>query len=402
MPKREHLKNQLLLLLLVFCITPLFSQSVVYFNFVSHNEESSEWNNAFYYTANRERLISLANYFQEQKITWNLQSDWVYLSNVLSQETPVLTSTTDNKNILRWLHEEKGVEMDPHAHESQYIYPDVVKLMDSVGLPESKIMGGTIYNDSNGINIWTNLSDGQYGIIFPGFFWQPDYIWGAGTPNHTDDPKYFGVWNPHGTSDFFTHDPEQHLHYLATGCDIKIKDTTSVSSVMEQLHQFMQNVEDGSYPPGFYMQTIFFEQGDLNNDSVYNKVIAVADSINAIIAGGAAEWKTLSAMYTAWETDYASSVFQWECGEEVTAIHQPRSENDFKIWPNPSDGKIYISDNTTGEMYYFSLFSAAGIPVYKTEIHSNEEKLLLPVPAGIYFYRFSNEKTFILGSIVIE
>ncbi|MEP7169633.1 MAG: hypothetical protein ABI855_09720, partial [Bacteroidota bacterium] len=188
-------KNIFLLLFFVSIITG-FSQPVVYFDFVTHNEETPQWNMTPYCTANRSRLVTLGNYFSANGITWNMQSDWRYLTNVLTQETPTLMATTNNKNILLWLQDDKGVEMDPHAHESQYIYPDVVKLMDSVGVTQSKLMGGSIYNDSNGVNIWTNLINGQYGLMFPNFFWQPDYMMGGGTPNHVADLKYYGFWNP--------------------------------------------------------------------------------------------------------------------------------------------------------------------------------------------------------------
>lgn len=173
----------------------LEAQPVVYFNFISHNEETSTWDGLPYYTTNRTRIVSLANDFNNKGITWNMQSDWRFLKNVIQKDTTFF-GLTSGKNVLRWMHEDKGVEMDPHAHESIYIYPDVVKLMDSLGLPESKVMGGTIYNDSNGVNVWTNLINGQYGIIFPDRFWQPDYMMGGGTPNHVNDLNYYGFGIP--------------------------------------------------------------------------------------------------------------------------------------------------------------------------------------------------------------
>lgn len=267
-----------------------------------------------------------------------MQSDWVYLTNVLAQETPALMATTNNKNILVWLQSDKGVEMDPHAHESQYLYPDVVKLMDSIGLPESKLMGGTIYNDNNGINIWTNLVNGQFGRIFPTKFWRPDYMMGGGTPNHVADIKYHGFWNPQSTTNYLTHDPSKRLRHIGVGCSIKIKDTSQVANIAAELRDIIQKVQTGQYPSnGFYLQTIFFEQGDLNNTAFYNKVIAVADSANAMVASGKARWKTLKQTYTQWETAYNAQMFQWECGKTV-----PVDENKIKVYPNPASDKIVI------------------------------------------------------------
>src|SRR5574337_1205592 len=111
------MKNLFLLLGISGITLHALSQPTLYINFVSHNEETTTWNSNAYYTNNRTALISLGNYFQSNGITWNLQSDWVYLTNVLTQETSTLMAQTNNKNILRWLHEDKGVEIDPHAHE---------------------------------------------------------------------------------------------------------------------------------------------------------------------------------------------------------------------------------------------------------------------------------------------
>jgi len=224
------------------------------------------------------------------------------------------------------MHEDKGVEMDPHAHESQYIYPDVVKLMDSVGLPESKVIGGTIYNDSNGVNIWTNLVNGQYGLIFPNKFWKPNYMMGGGTPNHLNDLKYYGLWNPQSPTNYLINDTTLHLTHLGVGCSFKISDTTNVNDFVAGLHALVQAVQTGQYPTnGFYIQTIFFEQGDLNTLSFYNKVIEIADSAQAIVASGAASWKTFKEAYTIWENNYNKQAFQWQCGQvatDVTSITQ--------------------------------------------------------------------------------
>lgn len=382
------------------------SQPVVYFNFVSHNEETAQWNGTPYYTANRTRLVTLANYFQANGITWNLQSDWVYLTNVLTQETPVLMSTTNNKNILLWMQDDKGVEMDPHAHESQYIYPDVVKLMDSVGLAESKLMGGTIYNDSNGVNIWTNLINGQYGIIFPNKFWQPDYMMGGGTPNHVADLKYYGFWNPQSTTNYLTHDTSNHLRHIGVGCSIKIKDTSTVTGVAAELNDVVLKVQSGQYPSnGFYLQTIFFEQGDLNNIAFYNKVIEIADSVNAIVATGNAQWKTLKQAYIQWETVYNAQMFQWECGQIVSEIENI-TENDIKIYPNPASEKIKFEMNgmktlTDAELRIYNVF---GDLVHQSVLTDSRNEIdISHLSKGMYFYQLKSQTAILSTSkIIIE
>ena len=363
-----------------------FSQPKVHFNFLSHNEETSQWNGTPYYNANRLRLISLADYFQSNGITWNMQSDWRYLTSVLTKETAALMMSTNNKNILRWMHEDKGVEMDPHAHESQYIYPDVVHLMDSIGLPESKLMGGTIYNDSNGINVWTNLINGQYGIVFPNQFWQPDYMMGGGTPNHVNDLKYFGFWNPQDTAHYLVHDTANHLRHIGVGCEIKIKDTISVAYILSQVHEVVDAVQSGQYPSnGFYLQTIFFEQGDLNDSAFYSKVVEIADSVNQFVVDGYAQWSTLKEAYTEWETVYNAQMFQWECGQINDAVSEA-GHAPVNVFPNPVEDVLNFQ-LTDGEKFRLRIFNSVGSLVRESEVSSSSRRINLEsLPGGIYYY----------------
>jgi len=242
--------------------------------------------------------------------------------------------------------EDKGVEMDPHAHESQYLYPDVVKLMDSIGLAESKVIGGTIYNDSNGVNIWTNLVNGQYGLVFPSKFWKPDYMMGGGTPNHIADLKYYGLWHPKSPINYLTNDTSVHLTHLGVGCTMKITDTTNATDFANQLHALVQQVQGGYYPAnGFYIQTLFFEQADLNTPSFYNKLIEIADSADAIVHNSNAEWKTFKQAYSFWETTYAKQAFQWACGQMATEVSTvAETKNRLIVFPNPAGTVLSIAN----------------------------------------------------------
>ena len=382
-----------IVLLGILCSMAAYSrcQPLVYFDFLSHDEDTGPWNNTSYYTGDRTKLIALATYFQSKGITLNLQSDWLYLTNVISKETPTLMAGTGNKNILRWLHEDKGVELDPHSHEKIYIYPDIVNLMDSLGLPESKLMGGSLYNKMNGINVWTNLINGQNGVIFPNKFWQPDYIMGGGSPNHVADLNYYGFWNPKDTANYLTHWPANHLRHLGVGCDIKVFDTSSVAVIAAKLRDVIQKVQSGQYPAsGFYVQTIFFGHGDLNNTAFYNKLLQVADSANAIVASGKAQWKTLKQAYTEWETTYAAQMFQWECGQLSTGLEEDAT-NAIRMYPNPASDMITVEakDNISGTSYMVS--DLAGRQILTGALDNQNSYVdLRGLEAGLYFIRIGS------------
>jgi len=376
------------------------AQSVLYFNFVSHNEEVATWSNPTFYGNNRNRLITLGDYFALNGITWNMQSDRVYLLAVISLDTGSLQAVTNSKNILRYLYEDKGVEMDPHGHETVYFYPDLVHLMDSIGLPESKIMGGTIYDGMNGNNVWTNMSNGENGVIFPWVNWQPDYLWGPGTPNHVNDPKYFGVWNPQDTINFLTHDTAQHIRLLATGCEIKVKnDSVTVDEITQQIKDVITHVEDLTYPAnGFYMQTIFFEQGDINNAAFYNKLLQVADSVDLYVTQGHGQWKTLKQMYTEWETTYGAQMFMWECGD-IVGIDEQNGIVDVDVYPNPSNGEFTIDlpENINPSLaLHLTMFNLAGSKVLDASMLEKKSIIdISTIAPGIYFYYLMDENKMI-------
>ncbi len=319
-----------------------------------------------------------------------MQSDWTFLTSVITKETTQLMNSTNDKNILLWMYEDKSVEMDPHAHESIYIYPDVAKLLDSIGLPESKIAGGTIYNDYNGTNLWMNLVNGQYGSVFPNYFWEPDFLMGGGTPNHVNDLKYFGFWNPKDTANYLTHDSSSHLTHIGVGCEMKIRDTTTVSIMVNSLREIVNNAQSGLYPTnGFYIQTIFFSQSDLTNPVVYNKILQIADSLNVIIGEGNAEWKTLKQAYTLWESNYNSEVFQWQCGNIVNS--EKNIITVYEIYPNPISDYLFIKSDShiTGINMYSILGQKIEQQYFLTQ--ENIKIDLTNINSGIYIFEIHND-----------
>lgn len=381
--------KRIALVLLVLWSEIVSSQPFIYFDFVSHNEETSSWDSPNYYSLNRAKLITLSNYFQSQGITWNMQSDWTYLTNVIRQDSAYF-NLTNNKNILRWMSEDKGVEMDPHGHETQYIYPDLVKLMDSIGLTESKIAGGSLYAEANGINLWTNMINGQYGVVFPDKFWQPDYLMGGGTPNHIADLKYYGFWNPKSETEYLVHEPANHLRHIGVGCELKIKDSTDLDEIASELNRLIQRISDGSYPAnGFYVQTIFFEQGNLNNPDFYNLVLAVADTVNQLVQNSSAHWKTLKQAYTEWESSYQASVFQWECGQTLS-ISELENKN-LIVYPNPSSGIVTLKNYS--ENSKLRIFSPEGKLIQEQNMVGEQSNLNLEeFPEGLYLFIIDDPK----------
>lgn len=383
------MKNLLLGICLTLNLNPAKAQPQVFFNFLSHNEETLSWNNSVYYLANRSRLVQIAQHFDSANITWNMQSDWTYLTNAISEETPSVTATTNNKTILRYMYEDLGVEMDPHGHESQYIYPDLVHLMDSIGLPESNIMGGTLYSDTNGINIWTNLVNGQNGNMFPQKFWDPTYMMGGGTPNHVDDLNYYGFWNPTSPTDYLTHNPSSSLTHIGVGCEMKIRDTTTVSYYLANVRAFLEQAQQGLLPDtAVYLQTFFFSQGDLGVAGYTQKILEIADSLNQYVLSGQAQWKTLKDVCYIWETTFSQNVFQWECGATLSLSMQTEKQPSATslYFPNPVSTALQIRLSNANEN--IEIINAMGQTVLSRNILENQTSLDVSwLASGIYLIK---------------
>jgi hypothetical protein len=367
-------------------VTPL------YFTIVTHNEENQPFNLTNFYTLNRAELVELAQHVNAEGMKWNMQSDQRFLNSVIQQDTPFF-AITGGKNLLRWMHEDMGIEMDPHAHETIYTYPDVVHLMDSLGLPESKVIGGTIYNDNNGINIWTDLVGGQYGNVFPDAYWEPLYMMGGGTPNHVDDLRYHGFWNPTSTTDYLTHDPNSPLTHLGVGCDIKVQDTSTVAYTVNRLREVIDDVQSGTYDPAnpFYLQILFFEHATLNTPSFNTTVYAILDSMDAMVEAGDAQWRTFSEAYTEWE-NLGSPVYQWECGQELmTSIQEAAVGSDaMSLYPVPTAGLLTVQWSTAATRM-LTIIDVTGREVMTAKTTGSVANIdLSELPAGPYLLRTTN------------
>jgi len=210
---------------------------------------------------------------------------------------------------------------------------------------------------------------------------------GGGTPNHVADLKYYGVWNPQSPTSYLIHDTTSRLRHLGVGCEMKIKDTTTVAYFVSQLKDLVQKVQSGDYPAnGFYLQSIFFEQGDLNNMLFYNKVLQIADSTNAIVTSGSAQWKTFKQAYTIWETSFNAQMFQWECGAILSGGSETKRD-EMSLYPNPSTGIVTLKTGTNSNANVV-ITDVFGKIIFDRKLSGQTNEInLSDFSAGIYFVK---------------
>ncbi len=290
----------------------------VYITIVSHNEEPLGGRPDYtadvnYYLQNRAILKSFAETITSRGATLNFESDWNYLQAVAMYDVGSVTSGTNGKNIVRWMKEDLGVEVDPHAHETQYNYADVAYLIEQLGVVPSKNVGGFLYDPPDNGQGWEQHEAGINGWIYPSYFWRADNLWGAGTSQHQgNDDKSSGVWRPQDRYNFYVDDPAQRLLYIG-GCN----------GSRPLLQQVLTDIESGAAPAGgFYTADLGYAQDWLTQQSIAD-LGAFIDSLAPYVAQGRVQWVTLTEMANLWRTQYGSQPFRYDCTTNFAGTPTP-------------------------------------------------------------------------------
>lgn len=399
--------------ILTVLIALFFSQKIeiltqthppVYLTLVSHNEDQVQWLNNSYYISKRNILVQIANIVQSKGAVWSHQSDWRFLQAVALYDTGSVLSNTNGKNLIRWMVEDKGVICDPHSHEgSGYNYADVAYLHQQLGITPTKIVGGFLYDTVINGNNWENLQNGIYGRIYTSYFWQPDVLWGGGTPGHQNDPYPLGAWKPQSMANYYYHDTTKHLVLLGHGCDNHIEDTSNITYNTQIIRTIVNDINYGMLPDsGFYPAYSFFNEGDLNQTRV-DKISQFIDSIAPMVTQGKVSWKNLTEIYNIWNTTYGKKPYWVMCENIPLAVQQLGSgvPTEFSLkqnYPNPFNPttKIQFMIPKTSEVKIV-IFDIAGREI---ETLVNEEMSSGTYEAdwdgskyssGVYFYKLETE-----------
>ncbi len=325
------------------------SHPPVYMTLASHNEDNTAWTTFSYYKSKRDLLVQLANIVQSKGAVWSFQSDWKFLLGVAMFDTGSVVSNTNGKNLIKWMVEDKGIFCDPHSHEANgYNYADVAYLHQQLGITPTKVVGGFLYDTIVNGNNWEDLDDGQYGRMYPSYFWQPDILWGGGTPLHVNDPNPLGAWKPQSMANFYTHDTTKHLLLLGHGCQNHIEDTSNIYHNTEIVRNIVRQLDSGNLPDsGFYPAYSIFNVGDLNSSRVI-KISQFIDSVNSLTTGGRVQWKSLTEIYSVWNSTYGRKPYIMMCEDMPLAVEQtstsvPVGYSLSQNYPNPFNPTTKIS-----------------------------------------------------------
>jgi hypothetical protein len=281
-------------------------QTVVHVSMVSHNETDDArygfLENEQGYLALRGAILQIAGLMTEYGAAWSHQSDWRFLQAVRTFDHGAVLNNTNGKNILRYLHEDLGFEIDAHSHESGgYNYADVAYLLEDLGIPSTHLVGGFIYSppDSPAVS-WEKFRSPLQGLMFPAYSWQAEYLWGGGTINHQgQDANVAGCWRPQDECHFFEHDSLANLINIGHG---------------SLLPQLIQDINSGAAPAGkLYTQSLMVFELDVMNrgQAALSEIEATLQMVQGYVQSGAAQWTPLTEMARIWQEDFHAEPFSY-------------------------------------------------------------------------------------------
>lgn len=356
-----------IVLLLIILPIVSYSQVPIYFHVNSHNEESSpdpNYLDSSIFANYREFARIIGDTIFAHGGKWNFQTDWKFTLGIIRFDRG--TSSTQSKNLFKWLYENRGFEIDPHHHEGSLLsffnYADVAKLIDSTGVPASKNVGGFNWLDTT----WHVYERGLNGSTFSSYKWYPNVIWGGGTPNHVNDLNTFGAWKPKNSisiPNFYMNDTSKRVTLIGNGCSNLIADTTNVLNVYNNIVYAINYAQ--SHPGKFYTTNLMFNIRDLNSGLIF-KMSQILTMLKQHFLSGKLVWKSLTQKYETYNSLYHGSQNTLLCSDVPTEVVQngstlPENIKLYQNYPNPFNPYTIINYNlSAGENVSLKIYNVLG------------------------------------------
>jgi len=267
--------------LLLFCIqwaAPRYADAEppIYACYVTHIENSAKIQNLENYRDDRNALRELAETITANGSAYDFQSDWTFLSEVGTYDIGPVVGDTDRKNLIRYFHENLGVSVDPHCHESHYNIADVAYMIEELGVTPTGVVGGFIYGPADNSN-WERFSQPIPGRQVPSYSWTGNLLWGSATRGHTgNDDRSSGLWRPYSKTYFYRNDPGGTITQIGGG----LRD-------YEELLELLVWQEAGMLSErGMYTTSIFISQSESCNPITRFTVQSQISSLQSYVDSG--------------------------------------------------------------------------------------------------------------------
>lgn len=350
----------------------LSAQPPVYLYLASHNETNDrsfhglDYDNAADYAVIRNLAQAICDSVLAYDAAYVMMPESNFINACLKHEN----AHTNPEDLLQWADEHPQIEVEPHNHFSltagpgynPYNYADLACLLDSCGLAAPrKLMGGFIWRNFNSPPVaedWTAWQTPQPGHTFPGYQWQPQILWGGGSPGHVDDFEAFGVWRPAAPTiaGFGANNPDQPLVCLGNGCNNEfiITDTTDVALLANRVINLLDDIRNGTWPPeAFFSFKVMMNFRHLPSPGYVDKVGELLHRLQPYREAGYFVWATAEEAVAAWQDLHPSNEdhFLAGCDDFVISsdtptltgtMQEPIGAPNLEIFPNPARDWVRI------------------------------------------------------------
>ncbi|MHB8779612.1 MAG: hypothetical protein ACYC6R_17915 [Anaerolineales bacterium] len=261
----------------------------VHVSIVLHFEENFIQNKQ-YFLKQRRDLLELAVFLSNNGLKLNLQPDWAFMQAIHDFEDERMRQSTNGKNILRYLAEDLGHEVDPHAHEHRYNYADVAYLIQEAGVVPSHIAGGMIADPPQD-SVYDHLAGPIRASQFD-FSWQAQWLWGDATANHVNDTAAAGVWRPKDANHFYENDDAAPIPCIG-----------KYTKDIEGIYDLIMRAEAGETEPNRMLTAaIFIGQGNVSEMS--QQIASELDKLKGYETEGKLVFASLSNVTDIWLKEY--------------------------------------------------------------------------------------------------
>ncbi|HMQ64052.1 MAG TPA: T9SS type A sorting domain-containing protein [Flavilitoribacter sp.] len=390
----------------------LSAQPPVYLYLASHNETNDrsfhglDYDNAADYAVIRDLAQAICDSVLAYDAAYVMMPESNFINACLKHEN----AHTNPEDLLQWADKQPQIEIEPHNHFSltagpgynPYNYADLAYLLDSCGLtPPRKLMGGFIWRNFNSPSVtedWTLWQTPQPGHTFPGYTWQPQILWGGGSPGHVDDFEAFGVWRPAAPTiaGFGANDPDQPLVCLGNGCNNEfiITDTTNVELLANRVINLLDDIRNGAWPPdAFFSFKIMMNFRHLPSPGYVDKVGELLRRLQPYREAGYFVWATAEEAVAAWQDLHPSTDdhFLAGCGDFTISSDAPTltglnhdlyNHVPLKVFPNPAGDwvRLQAGSEPIERIRFYDLFGRLLLQVNDPE---SGEIRIGNLPSGI-------------------
>jgi len=287
----------------------------IYVTVALHIEAVPRYANCQSYPDYRDKLLKFAETIAPYGAAVNLQPDYEFLLGATRCESPQLQAVTDDLNVIDYLVENYGYEIDAHQEggwnrDGKDNYADIRWLAGDLTTGVSETMGGLVFDDQVQ---WKSLASGQKGLQVSDFTWEPQALTLAVSSRHrlgdfSADDIASGVWMPAGTdSDFWVHDPLGPFVYIGPGEYDNWGNKRGKRSTAEFISDLLLLLEGGELDPELiYTATLAVPQNIIFNSSEHAKLLALLEQLAPLAEEGKIVYANYSEIIEIWQQQYGA------------------------------------------------------------------------------------------------